>query len=113
MGIISEKEEKLAALAAEQKKISEKIQKWQQKLKILSDTSDSLKEEIGPLIHFRETKLNPLIKSSASLAEVEKKLNHSVDSHFENSTVNELTSLDHVTVPAKIPKKKIFPIPPI
>merc|ERR1711879_554121 len=34
--IISEKEEKLAALVAEQKIISEKIQKWQQKLKMLS-----------------------------------------------------------------------------
>eukprot|EP00339_Tiarina_fusa_P014724 CAMPEP_0117023872 /NCGR_PEP_ID=MMETSP0472-20121206/17779_1 /TAXON_ID=693140 ORGANISM="Tiarina fusus, Strain LIS" /NCGR_SAMPLE_ID=MMETSP0472 /ASSEMBLY_ACC=CAM_ASM_000603 /LENGTH=219 /DNA_ID=CAMNT_0004730129 /DNA_START=1 /DNA_END=657 /DNA_ORIENTATION=+ len=97
---ISEKKQKIAAL-------SETIQKLQKELEIASETHASLQSEIAPLTRFCETKLTPLIDCSAVFAGVEKKLNFSVDSHFADSTVDELISLDH-----GVPAEKNETIPP-
>merc|ERR1711862_731898 len=52
--------------------------------------------------------MKPLVELTASLVAVEKKLNHSVDSHFVNSTVEEMISLDS-TVDEKVPNSEAIP----
>jgi len=102
---MKEKEERVAIGQKEEKRIAEKIQKLQVKLKKLSEENKSLQSEIAPWEDFRDKQLTPLMKKSGSFATVERKLNQSLNAHFVNSSVEDLISLDQA-------KKEMADSPP-
>jgi len=91
---MKKKEKRLTAITEEAKRIEEEIRRLQGKLEQVSEQQNSLELELGAWDLFRDTKLTPLVELTASLATAEKKLNHSVDSHLANSSIEEMVSLD-------------------
>eukprot|EP00339_Tiarina_fusa_P023355 CAMPEP_0117024486 /NCGR_PEP_ID=MMETSP0472-20121206/18182_1 /TAXON_ID=693140 ORGANISM="Tiarina fusus, Strain LIS" /NCGR_SAMPLE_ID=MMETSP0472 /ASSEMBLY_ACC=CAM_ASM_000603 /LENGTH=363 /DNA_ID=CAMNT_0004730935 /DNA_START=22 /DNA_END=1113 /DNA_ORIENTATION=- len=89
-----DKEKQLQEAKEEETFLTEQIKNLQEKLKNVSQTRICLQSQITPWEKFREEKLTSFIETTAVYAAAEEKLNHSLDIHLENSSVDELIALD-------------------